>query len=120
MSRRREGGLVLDRTREADPPISTEVHNHIFAVQKRLLEEFPAAEFDLVYGPDEAYHLKVWTDERSILRVMEVVEDDLLNLLDDYGIELYVIPLSLQDKKNDTPHLPRHMRGKGNGTNSAV
>lgn len=111
MVRRRDGGLVLERTREADPPVSTtEVHNHIFAIQKKLLAKFEDAEFELVLGPDEAYHLKVYTDEPSILSPMDLVADELLDLHDTVGIELYIVPLSLRDKKNETPILPRHMR----------
>lgn len=77
-------------------------YEHIRAIEKKIKAEYEDAEFQLLCGPEEALHLKVFVDA-SMWDVMDLVRDDLLGLREDTGMCLYVVPVGHEDREDGGP-----------------
>jgi hypothetical protein len=99
---------VDERPKVAEPPRATDFHNHVWEVQRKLIEKYPEAQFELTEGPDDAFHLKVYTEETSLWAPIEAVEDMLIDLQLEDHIDLHVIPLMLSQWEG--PRVPKDYR----------
>jgi hypothetical protein len=93
-----DGGLVVGRV---DP----EVYNQIRRIEDKIRGEYADAEFELLCGPDDALHLKVFTNDDDLWGPLALVEHDLIDLQARDGLNLHLIPLRFEDKEEteETP-----------------
>jgi hypothetical protein len=89
--------LMTDVSTSVDPKI----FNFIRAIEDKIKAKYSDAEFELLDGPDEMLHLKVFTDQaKSFWDPIELVKDELLSLQQREGIALHVIPQAMEDKED--------------------
>ena len=72
-------------------------------VEDKIKATYLDAEFQLLCGPDEALHLKVYSSAPSMWDVMDLVRDDLLELREKAGIFLFVLPVRHEDREGNEP-----------------
>ena len=93
-----DSGLVVGRV---DP----EVYNQIRRIEDKIRVKYANAEFELLCGPDDALHLKVFTNDEDLWGPLALVEEDLIDLQASDGLNLHLIPLRFEDKEEseETP-----------------
>jgi len=96
--------MTATRTRDVMLPtrVFAEAYKLVHGIEDKILENYPGAEFDLLCGPDEVLHLKVYTPQGALTDLLDLVEEDLMLLEDTQDLTLYVIPLRLEDREDCT------------------
>lgn len=88
------------------PDIFVPAYELIRGIEDKIKNRYPDAEFQLLCGPEEALHLKVYSDAPSMWDVMELVRDDLMELREAAEMCLYVVPVRHEDRE-DPPNAAR-------------
>lgn len=102
--------MVLEATPRSVSMAAADIHKAVSKIEAKIRAVYKDADFDLLVGPDDAYHLRVFTSEPSLWKPIELVEDDLFDLQEAEQIQLYVIPLRHEDREgvNDPPGFMRN------------
>lgn len=101
-----DGGIVVGH-------IAPEAYNLIRRVEDKIRAAYKEAEFELLCGPDDALHLKVYTNDEDLWGPLQLVERDLLHLQETEGLNLHVVPLRFEDREDPEPEndeLPESLR----------
>ena len=85
--------------RELTSVVATDLYHRIEAIEDKIRDRYPEAEFELLCGPDEySFHLEVYTAEGDLWAPASLVDDEVDQILYDFGLVVFVIPLRLEDR----------------------
>ena len=92
-------------TKESTIPadIFVPAYELIREIEDKIKVAYPDAEFQLLCGPEEAMHLKVYSNAPTMWDVMELVRDDLTELEETSTLALYVVPIRHEDREPGSP-----------------
>ncbi len=92
--------------------VFAETYELIRHIEQKITSVFGDAEFELLVGPDDALHLRVYSSADSVWEVIDLVEDEIIALEDDEGLSLFVVPVRHEDREAKPP---ADLRRNGNG-----
>lgn len=69
------------------------------SIEDKIKDKYDDATFQLLCGPEEALHLKVYSSAPTMWDVMDLVRDDLAELEDNANMLLYVVPVRHEDRE---------------------
>ena len=84
------------------PDIFVPAYELIRGIESKIKDEYPDAEFQLLCGPEEALHLKVYSNAPSMWDVMDLVRADLMELRETAEMCLYVVPVRHEDREDQS------------------
>ena len=82
-------------------------------IERKIKSVYEDADFELLVGPDDALHLRVYSSAESIWDVMDLVEDELIALEDDDGLAVFVVPVRHEDRE---AKIPNELRRNGSAS----
>lgn len=68
-------------------------------IERKIKAKYGDADFQLLCGPEEALHLKVYSSAPTMWDVMDLVRGDLAELEDTANMLLYVVPVRHEDRE---------------------
>ena len=90
---------TITRRLEFPTVVFAEAYELIRNVEKKIKSAYDDAEFELLVGPDDALHLRVYSSAPSMWEIIELVEDDLIALEDEEELQLFIVPVRHEDRE---------------------
>lgn len=98
---------TLTRRLEFPTVVFAETYEIVRSIEQKIKGVHDDAEFELLVGPDDALHLRVYSSAPTIWEIIELVEDDLAALEDDEDLQLFVVPVRHEDRESRRSGDPR-------------
>ncbi len=94
---------TMTRPLEFPTIVFAKTYELIRHIEQRIKSVFEDADFELLVGPDDALHLRVYSSANSVWEVIDLVEDEVIALEDDEGLSLFVVPVRHEDREAKPP-----------------